>query len=135
MNKIKIEQSYYIFLIYNKMPLSIMPLSLSFVPLPLNAKKLISEYSKPLSRQDWRTFERTINPNLFIEDIIDTTILKRTSLFLRVHINMRCSTFYEMYVHIEYSGIDSYIRWYGGCKETILSNRWLAIKQKDYEII
>ena len=105
------------------------------VRLPLKALKMIREYSKPVTRPDWRTFKRTINPNLFIEDIIDTTILKRTSLFFRVHINMRDSTFYLMYINIEYSGIDSYIRWYGGCKETILSNRWLAIKQKDYEII
>ena len=103
--------------------------------LPLHIMKLIKEYSKPVTRPDWRTFERAINPNLFIEEILDTTILKRTPLFFRVHINMRCFTFYEMYVHIEYSGVDSYIRWYGGCKKTILSNRWLTIKQKDYEII
>ena len=92
--------------------------------LPLNATKLIREYYKPLSRPDWRTFERTINPNLFIEDIIDTTILKITSLFFMVIVNMRCSTFYMMYINIEYNGIDTYIRMFGGCKETILSNRW-----------
>jgi len=111
---------------------------MSFLPLqllPLNATKLIHEYSLPLTRPDWRTFERAINPNLFIEEIIDTTVLKRSPLFFRVHINMRCSTFYLMYVQIEYNGINTYIQLYGGCKETILSNRWLAIKQKDYEII
>ena len=103
--------------------------------LPLNAKKLIKEYSKPLTRPDWRTFERTINPNLFIEEILDIIILKGNRLFFKTHINMRSSTFYLMYINIEYNGVDSYIRLYGGCKETILSNRWLAIKQKDYEII
>ena len=103
--------------------------------LPLYAIKLIKEYSLPVTRPDWRTFERTINPNLFIEEIHDTSILKRIPLFFRVLVHMRCSTFYMMYVHIEYNGIDTYIRMFGGCKETILSNRWLAIKQKDYEII
>ena len=47
-----------------------MPLSLSFVPLPLNAKKLISEYSKPVTRPDWRTFERKLNTVSFISQIV-----------------------------------------------------------------
>jgi hypothetical protein len=103
--------------------------------LPLNARKLISEYSKPVTRPDWKTFERAINPNLFIEEILDIIILKGNRLFFKTHINMRSSTFYLMYINIEYNGVDSYIHLYGGCKETILSNRWLAIKQKDYELI
>ena len=103
--------------------------------LPLKARKLISEYSKPLTRPDWRTFERAINPNLFIEEILDMLILKITPLFFRLRTNMRGSTFYLMYIHIEYRGVDSYINYFGGCRKTILSNRWLAIKQKDYEII
>jgi hypothetical protein len=103
--------------------------------LPLNAIKLIKEYSKPVTRPDWKTFKRTINPNLFIEEIIDTTILKGTPLFFKTHINMRDSTFYIMYIEIEYRGVDLYIDMFGGCKEKILSNPWLAIKQKEYEII
>jgi len=103
--------------------------------LPLNARKLISEYSKPLTRPDWKTFERTINPNLFIEDVFDTLILKRTPLFFRVRKNMSHSTFYIMYIHIEHIGVDTYIHYFGGCRKTILSNRWLALKQKDFELI
>ena len=103
--------------------------------LPLNATKLIRDYSKPVTRPDWKTFERTINPNLFVEEMLDMIIIKRTYLFFKAHINMRDSAFYIMYNQIEYRGVDSYIDMFGGCRKTILSNRWLAIKQKDYEII
>lgn len=108
--------------------MDLLPLNL----LPLNAINLIREYSKPLTRPDWKTFERTINPNLFIEEILDTTVLKRTSLFFKAHINMRDSAFYIMYNQIEYRGVDSYIDMFGGCRKTILANRWLAIKQEEY---
>lgn len=106
-----------------------------FILLPFNILYLIREYSKPLTRPDWKTFKRSINVNLFIEEIIDKTILKQTSLFYRVCENMGDSTFYKMYCYIEYFGIDSYIAMFGGCKEDILSNHWLAIKQKDYKLI
>jgi hypothetical protein len=115
----------------NLLPKNLLPKNL----LPLNARKLIREYSKPVTRPDWKTFKRTINPNLFIEQIIDMTILKGTPLFFKTHINMRDSTFYIIYIEIEYRGVDSYIDMFGGCRKTILSNRWLALKQKDYEII
>jgi hypothetical protein len=103
--------------------------------LPSNIICLIREYSKPLTRPDWKTFKRFINANLFIEEIIDFTISKQTSLCYKVYVNMKDSTFYKMYIYIEFFGIDSYIDMFGGCKKHILSNHWLAIKQKDYEII
>ena len=37
--------------------------------LPSRAVKLISEYSKPLTRPDWRTFIRTLSKNIFLNDI------------------------------------------------------------------
>jgi hypothetical protein len=33
--------------------------------LPCRALQLISEYSKPITRPDWRTFPRTITKNIF----------------------------------------------------------------------
>jgi hypothetical protein len=33
--------------------------------LPTIALELINEYSKPITRPDWRTFERTITKNIF----------------------------------------------------------------------
>ena len=103
--------------------------------LPSSVLQIIHDFSKPVTRPDWKTFERTINPNLFIEETLDAAILTGAPLFFNLRKNMRCSTFYLMYIHIEYRGVDSYIQYFGGCKETILSNRWLAIKQKDYELL
>ena len=37
--------------------------------LPCRALHLIREYSKPLTRPDWRTFERSITSNIFIHEI------------------------------------------------------------------
>jgi hypothetical protein len=37
--------------------------------LPSRAVQLISEYSKPLTRPDWRTFIRTLSKNIFFKEI------------------------------------------------------------------
>ena len=37
--------------------------------LPNRALKLISEYSKPLTRPDWRTFIRTLSKKIFLKEI------------------------------------------------------------------
>ena len=57
--------------------------------LPLRALRLISEYSKPITRDDWRTFERAITTNEFINEI-DTlyNFEKNRALFKLVHTNM-----------------------------------------------
>ena len=57
--------------------------------LPLRALRLISEYSKPITRVDWRTFERAITTNVFIDEI-DTlyNFEKNCALFKLVHTNM-----------------------------------------------
>ena len=38
-------------------------------PLPCRALQLISEYSKPLTRGNWRTFERVITKDKYIIEI------------------------------------------------------------------
>ncbi len=43
--------------------------------------------------------------------------VKRNPLFFRVLLNMRCSTFYIMYIQIENNGIDRNIRMFGVCKK------------------
>ena len=58
-------------------------------PLPCRAVDLIGEYSKPLTRPDWRTFQRTITPNIFINEINALYRLKRTyKLYNLLHTNM-----------------------------------------------
>ena len=63
--------------------------ALPFHTLPFHALRLISEYSKPLTRPDWRTFTRRITKRKYIKDIDkldedDNTYL----LYELVHRNM-----------------------------------------------
>ena len=39
--------------------------------LPCRALELISEYSKPITRPDWRTFPRTITKNIFFYESLN----------------------------------------------------------------
>jgi len=57
--------------------------------LPCSALKLISEYSKPLTRGNWRTFERVITKDKYIIEIDKLYKFKNTSrLYKLVHTNM-----------------------------------------------
>jgi hypothetical protein len=57
--------------------------------LPCRALHLISEYSKPITRGDWRTFERDITTNVFIHEIDTLYKFENTcALFKLVHTNM-----------------------------------------------
>jgi hypothetical protein len=101
--------------------------------MPVRALHLIKEYVRPVTRPDWRTFERPINPDTFITQLRDLTILHKSELFMTAYINMRHSEFHTMHTWIEFSGVDSYIYFNGGCREIILSNRWLAQQQRMYD--
>ena len=101
--------------------------------LPSRALHLINEYVKPITRPDWRTFERPITPEVFISQLRDLTILHKSILFMTAYNNMRYSEFHTMYIWLEISGVESYIHFNGGCKNAILSNRWLAKQQQAYE--
>ena len=101
--------------------------------LPPRALHLINEYVRPITRPDWRTFERTINPEVFITEIRDLTIAHKNTLFMTAYKHMRYSEFHTMFIWIEISGVDSYIHFNGGCKNDILSNRWLAKQQEAFD--
>lgn len=103
--------------------------------LPIRALNLIADYSRPVTRGDWRTFDRRITPEIFITQLRDLTILHKNKLFMTAYLNMRYSDFHTMYIWIEISGVDSYIYFNGGCREEILSNRWLARQQNAYDMI
>ena len=102
--------------------------------LPFRALQLIGDYSRPVTRPDWRTFDRHITPGIFIAQLRDLTILHKSKLFMTAYINMRYSDFHTRYIWLEISGVDSYIHFNGGCREEILSNRWLAQQQNEYEL-
>lgn len=102
--------------------------------LPLRALHLISEYSKPLTRPDWRTF----NPLIPIEEYIYTIryglSIKNTNLLNLVSTNMAESDFYKAFEHIYFFGIDSYILKYELNKKDVLSNKKIYHQNELYNI-
>ena len=57
--------------------------------LPLRSLLLIGEYSKPITRPDWRTFKRNISETIYINDIDTLYEFDNTcALFKLVHTNM-----------------------------------------------
>jgi hypothetical protein len=100
------------------------------VNLPNHILKLISEYSKPLTRPDWRTFERKINTVYFIQSIEKYNELR---VFQLVKDNMFMSHFYIAYHHIYYFGITSYITFYREDKNVVLSNKILDTRNESYK--
>ena len=100
--------------------------------LPINALQLIREYSKPLTRPDWRTFSRTITIGAYIKDIDRLNKFKTYSLFKLVYTHMRQSSFYMLYHHLYCYGIDDYLKTYGGDKNRILSNTILNARNESF---
>ena len=106
--------------------MDLLPLNL----LPLNAINLIREYSKPLTRPDWKTFERKINTVCFIQSIEK---FNKFIVFKLVKQNMSMSHFYIAYHHIYYFGIDSYTTLHSEDKRVILSNKILNKRYESYK--
>ena len=91
--------------------------------LPVRVLKLIKEYSKPVTRSDWRTFERIMDTNYFIFNIEYKYFTNKSPLYSLVLKNIYASEFYNSYQYIYNWGIDSYIRVFGGNKNVLLSNK------------
>jgi hypothetical protein len=100
------------------------------IKLPNHILKLISEFSKPLTRPDWRTFERTLNTMCFIQSIEK---FNTRPVFKVVKNNMIDSHFYIAYHHIYYFGITSYITLYREDKNVVLSNKLLNSRNESYK--
>ena len=98
--------------------------------LPSNVLKLISEYSKPVTRPDWRTFQRTLDTVCFIQNIEKFNTF---NIFKLVKQNMVMSHFYIAYHHIYYFGIESYIALYSEDKIVVLSNKILNKRYESYK--
>ena len=109
-------------------------MNLPFQSLPFRALHLINEYSKPLTRPDWRTCSRLMP----IEEYIYTINYcinhnKNTKLLNLISSNMTNSDFYKAYNHIYYYGIDSYVLKYKLNKGEVHSNKKLN-RQNDLYI-
>ena len=108
------------------LPLRSLPLrSLPLRSLPLRVLLLIREYSKPLTRPDWRTC-KLISIEEYIYAIhYKVYINNNTPLFNLISNNIDETDFYKAYNHIYFFGIDSYILKYNLNKKDILSNKIL----------
>jgi hypothetical protein len=72
--------------------------------LPCRALTLIREYSKPLTRSDWRTFIRNITNPIYINEI-DTlyTFERNCALFKLVHTNMHVNEPIDSFINYKYN--------------------------------
>jgi hypothetical protein len=98
--------------------------------LPIHVLKLISEFSKPVTRPDWRTFERKINTIFFIQSIEQ---FNKFNVYKLVKQNMAMSHFYIAYHHIYYFGIESYTTLHSEDKRVVLSNKILNKRYESYK--
>jgi hypothetical protein len=112
----------------NLLPINLLPINL----LPIVALNLIREYSKPVTRPDWRTFDRIMSIENFMFNIQYNFCVFHSPLYSLVLQNMYSSEFYISYQHIYNWGIDSYINVYGGNKKVLLSNKLLNHQQNLY---
>jgi hypothetical protein len=113
-------------------------MDLPFLSLPFRALLIISEYSKPLTRPDWRTYSRLMT----IEEYIYTIRYCINHNKYRINIkllnlvfnNIAESEFYIAYNHIYFFGIDSYVSKYNLNKDEVLSNKKLNHQNDLYNI-
>jgi hypothetical protein len=108
--------------------------SLPFPSLPFRALRLISEYSKPLTRPDWRTCKRLIRIEEYIYTIRYGLRNKNTKLLNLISNNMSNTDFYIAFDHIYFFGIDSYCLKYELNKKDVLSNKKLNRQNDLYQI-
>jgi len=80
------------------------------IVLPSNVLRLISEYSKPISRSDWRTLRKMTDYKLY--SIIMNETKKQRKLVLILHTNMKNSLWYNLYGFTQCWGIEATSSYY-----------------------
>ena len=94
-------------------PSRVLPLPSRVLPLPsrvlpLRAIQLISEYSKPVTRADWRYSRPIITTfRLYL-----TVCPYKSLLQYGILMNISCSHWFEMYCYIKRSGLKKYCQVY-----------------------
>ena len=109
--------------------------SLPLRSLPLRVLLIISEYSKPLTRPDWRTCKCLISIEEYIYAIHYRCFINKLNspLLNLISNNIAETDFYKAYNYIYYFGIDSYVLKYNLNKQDILSNKILNHQNNLYE--
>ena len=91
------------------------------IVLPSNVIRLISEYSKPVTRADWRKLHKMKNYDLFKSINIAITQNKMNNkLAYIVRNNMKNSVWWHMYDYIETWGLRNATRYFNLSKEEII---------------
>lgn len=94
---------------------------MSKVLLPLRALTLISEYSKPVTRADWRKLHKMKNYELFkcINMCITHNKINNKLAYI-IRNNMKNSVWLHMYDYIEKWGLRNATRYFNLSKEEII---------------
>ena len=86
--------------------------------LPSNVLRHISEYSKPVSRPDWRTLRKMTDYKLY--SIIMNVIKKKVNLVLILQTNMKDSLWYNLYSFTRCWGIEGTSSHYNMSEDELL---------------
>lgn len=86
--------------------------------LPSNVLRLIKEYSKPISRSDWRTLRKMTDYKLY--SIIMNEIKKQRKLVLILQTNMKDSLWYNLYGFTQCWGIEGTLSNYNMSEDELL---------------
>ena len=73
--------------------------------LPERALLLIREYSKPLTRPDWRILHKLTNYALYT--IITNVVTHRVNLVMIIQTNMKTTLWYELFSFAQVWGLDN----------------------------
>jgi hypothetical protein len=86
---------------------------------PSNVVRLIHEYSKPVTRPDWRTLHKMTNYNLY--NSINTSIfIHNVDLVIIILNNMRSNLWREIFTFIEVFGLEKTSEHYNIDKDELL---------------
>jgi hypothetical protein len=73
--------------------------------LPSRPLLLIREYSKPLTRHDWRTMRKMTNYKLY--NIIERVATRNVNLVMLIQTNMRESVWYQLFSFMQVWGLQN----------------------------
>ena len=73
--------------------------------LPSRPLLLIREYSKPLTRHDWRTMRKMTNYKLY--NIIERVATRNVKLVMLIQTNMRESVWYQLFSFMQVWGLQN----------------------------
>ena len=99
--------------------------------LPLNVLRLISEYSKPVTRADWRTLRKMTTYKLY--NISMNVIRKKVNLVLIFQKNIQDTFWYKLYGFTQCWGIEQTSREYNISQDELLKIDGIAEAIKIYE--